>query len=218
MKKISIIRICIWLLALAPIILVAVLYSRLPETIPMNWGLSGEPSRGHKAHIWWLAGLSPAIAGLFMLLPKIDPRGKNYEKFRGFYDAFALFMMLFLLGIVGMILSESFNPGRIQVHFVVIAFLGILFIFLGNMLPKFKSNFFAGIKTPWTLSNNEVWNKTHRLAGFLFFFGGVLITVLNFFISGTLMFVILLGILAVMVLVPIIMSYKWYQKLVENKN
>jgi len=216
MKKLSKTRVLIWIFALAPLVIVAALFSRLPETIPMNWGLDGEVLRGHRMNIWWLAGLSPLIAGLFMVIPKIDPRKKNYEKFRGFYDAFCLLMMLVILGIVGLVLSESLNPGRIQVEFVVVLICGVLFAFLGNMMPKVKSTFFVGIRTPWTLSNNEVWNKTHRLGGFLFFFGGLLIIAISFFLSGIVLFAILFAIIAIIVLVPVVMSYVWYRKLPES--
>jgi len=216
MKKLSKTGVAIWVFALAPLAIVAALYSRLPDTIPMHWGLGGEIRHDHRANIWWLAGMSPVIAGLFMVLPKIDPRKRNYEKFRGFYDAFCLLMMIFLLGVVGIILSESFNPGRIRVEVVAVALCGLLFVFLGNMMPKIKSTFFIGIRTPWTLSNNEVWNKTHRLGGFLWFFGGLLIIALSFFLGGIALFAALFAIIAIMVLVPMAMSYVWYRKLPEG--
>ena len=211
--KVSRVRVLIWVLAISPLVITAILYGSLPERIPMQWGLGGTVRYDPKVHIWWVAGMSPALAALFMLLPKIDPRKQNYEKFRGFYDAFCLFIMIFLHGMVGIILSESFFPGRLQVDFVIMAACGVLFVFLGNMLPKVKSNFFMGIRTPWTLSNSEIWNKTHRLAGFLWFFGGLLILALNFFVRDTALFVVFMVIVAVMALVPVVMSYIWYQKL-----
>jgi len=216
MKKKSKTRMLIWIFALIPLALVAILFNRLPDMIPMNWGLEGEVLYGHRMNIWWLAGLSPLIAGLFMVLPKVDPRKKNYEKFRGFYDAFCLLMMLVILGVVGLVLSESLNPGRIRVEFVAVLICGVLFAFLGNMMPKVKSTFFVGIRTPWTLSNNEVWNKTHRLGGFLFFFGGLLIIASSFFLGGIILFAILFTIIAIIVLVPVVMSYVWYRKLPES--
>ena len=213
MKKVNKIRVLIWVLALSPLVIIAILYSSLPELIPMHWGAGGNVRYDPKVNIWWLAGMSPALAALFMLLPKIDPRRQNYEKFRGFYDGFCLFFMIFLHGIVGIILSESFFPGRLRIDFVVVAACGVLFVFLGNMLPKVKSNFFMGIRTPWTLSNSVVWNKTHRLAGFLWFFGGFLIIALSFFARDTALFVIFLIIIAIITLIPVVMSYIWYQKL-----
>jgi len=168
--------------------------------------------------LWWLSGIAPALALLFMLLPKIDPRKKNYEKFRGLYDGFALFMMMFMLGLVALVISESLNPGKFSVEFVIVAACGLLFVFIGNMMPKVKSNFFIGIKTPWALSNTEVWNKTHRLAGYLFFFGGLLTFLIAFFLREYALFITLMVIVAVMAIVPAVMSYVWFEKLKNEHN
>jgi len=152
-----------------------------------------------------------------MIVPNIDPRKKNYEKFRGLYDGFALFMMIFMLGLVSIVISESLNPGRLSVEFLVIAACGLVFVFIGNMMPKVKSNFFVGIKTPWSLSNTEVWNKTHRLVGYLFFFGGLLIILIAFFLREYALFITLAVIVAVMTILPVIMSYVWFVRL-KNEN
>ena len=213
MKKVSKTRIAMWIFAVAPLILVVFMYNRLPDQIPTNWGFSGEVSYGSKTTLWWLSGASPILAVMFMFLPKIDPRKKNYDKFRGLYDGFALFMMMFMLGLVALIISESLNPGRFSVEFVITAACGLLFVFLGNMLPKVKSNFFVGIKTPWALSNTEVWNKTHRLAGYLFFFGGLLTIAISFFLREYALFIALMVIIAVMVIIPTVMSYVWFRQL-----
>jgi len=201
-----------WIFAIAPLILVAFMYNRLPDQIPTNWGFNGEISYGSKTTLWWLSGVAPALALLFMLLPRIDPRKKNYEKFRGLYDGFALFMMMFMLGLVALVISESLNPEKFSVEFVIVAACGLLFVFIGNMMPKVKSNFFVGVKTPWALSNSEVWNKTHRLAGYLFFFGGLLTFVISFFLREYALFITLMVIVTVMVIVPTVMSYVWFKK------
>jgi len=205
--------IIMWVFALAPAALIAVVWNSLPDMVPMHWGMGGTVRYDPKVNIWWLAVISPALAALFMLLPKIDPRRKNYEKFRGVYEGFSVFMMLFMLGIVGLVISESFNPGRLQIDFLVIAVCGLLFVFLGNMMPKFKSNFFVGIRTPWTLSNTEVWNKTHRLGGFLWFYGGLAVFALNFFLRGMAMFIALMVFVVVTTLIPVVMSYVWYRQI-----
>jgi len=217
MRNVHKTRVLIWVLAVIPLILTAIFYSSLPDKIPMHWGLTGRVRYDPKIHIWWLSAISPAIAALFMVLPAIDPRKENIEKFRGFYDAFCLFMMAFMLGVVGIILSESFNPGKLRVEFLVTVGCGLLFVFLGNMIPKFKSNFFAGIRTPWTLSSNEVWQRTHRIAGFAWVSGGLLIIALSLILRNLALYIALLAIVAVITIFPIVMSYRWYQKLPENK-
>ena len=216
MKPMNRTRIAMWIFALAPLILVAIMYSRLPDQIPTNWGYDGSVAYGSKTTLWWLAGSSPALAVLLTVLPKIDPRKRNYDKFRGLYDGFILSMMLFMLGLVALIISESLNPGRLSVEFLVIAACGLLYVILGNMLPKVKSNFFVGIKTPWALSNSEVWLRTHRLAGYLFFFGGLLTIALAFILHGQALFIALMVITGVITTIPVVMSYVWYRQLEPN--
>jgi uncharacterized membrane protein len=213
------IRVLTLITALAPVIITAIVYNRLPDLIPMNWGFDGRVSYDAKVNIWWIAGMSPAIALLFLAIPKIDPRKKNYEKFRGFYDGFCLFMMLFLLGMTIIIISEALTPGRIAVSTVIVASTGLLFIFLGNMMPKIKNNFFVGIRTPWTLSSVEVWNKTHRLGGYLWFFAGFLIVALSFLMREheVALYVTFMAIVFVIAILPAVMSYVWYQKLPESE-
>ena len=157
------------------------------------------------------------LAGLFIYLPKIDPRKKNYAKFSKYYDYFCMFMMVFLLIANLVVVSESFFPGRISVGIVIQMLVGVLFLFLGNMMPKFKSNFFVGIKNPWTLSNTDVWNRTHRLSGILMFGMGIVTILTCFWLPPSLSFWLMMGMVLLLVLVPTIMSYIWYRKLPEEK-
>jgi len=213
MKNLSNVRILMWVFALAPLALTAALYNRLPEMIPMHWSVSGYVRHDPRVNIWWLAGISPILAVVAMVLPKIDPRKANYEKFREYHDGFWLFIMLFMLGIVGIVLSESLNPGMLRIEFVVTLAVGFMFAVVGNIMPKLKNNFFMGIRTPWTLSSPEVWHKTHRLGGAIWFFGGLAIIASSFFLSDAAMFIALLAIVAVISIIPAVMSYVWYRKL-----
>ncbi len=201
-----------WVLALLPLLAVAILYSRLPGRIPTHWDINGTVTYGSKSTIWMVAGLSPVMAVLFGILPKIDPRRKNYAKFQDYYDGFRIVMLLFLLVLTGVILSESLSPGHISVGRVISICVGILFVYIGNILPKIKNNFFMGIKTPWTLSDPDVWNRSNRLGGRLFFWFGLAFTVGGLFLSETANFVILmLGVAAISAL-PALMSYVWYRQ------
>ncbi|MCL2580291.1 MAG: SdpI family protein [Oscillospiraceae bacterium] len=205
-------RVLIWVFALAPLVITSALYNSLPDLIPMHWGIGGRVRYDPKMNIWWLAAMPAALAALFTVLPKIDPRKQNYQKFRGAYDGLCLFIVLFTLGIVGVVLSESLNPGYLRIEFVVTAACGVLFSFLGNILPKVKSNFFVGIRTPWTLSSPEVWHRTHRLAGYLWFYGGLALLAASFFLRAGTLFATMLTIVALIILIPVVMSYVWYRK------
>jgi len=213
MKKNNLTTVLIWIFAAVPLVITAIMYRQLPAKIPTHWGLNGEVTYGAKDHAWILACLSPAIAALFFILPKIDPRKRNYDKFRASYNFFCLFMMIFFLAIDLITLSESVNPGKISVGTVVTFGVGLLFIVIGNMMPKFKSNFFMGIKNPWTLSSPEVWNRTHRLGGLIMFLSGILIMISPLFFDSKAMFAVLIGCVVLITLTPMVMSYVWYKKL-----
>lgn len=214
MKKTS--KWIIWVLAaLSPVLCLAV-YPALPEQIPTNWGINGNVTYSGKATLLVMAALPLVLAALFLFLPRIDPRKKSYERFQKYYDMFCIFMMLFLLILNLVVISESFFPGKISVGIVVQLLLGVLFVFLGNMMPKFKSNFFIGIKNPWTLSNSDVWNKTHRLSGILFFWLGVLTILTCFWIPESISFWIFMSVLLIVCLVPSIMSYIWFRQISQE--
>lgn len=210
LKKSALILIAI--LALAPLVLVSVVYARLPDTVPMQWGFNGSVRYDPKINLWMMTALSPLMAALFLVIPKIDPKRRNYQKFGTAYQGFIIVLLLFLFILDGIVVSESFYPGRISVYTVVMVGVGLLFVFLGNMMPKVKSNFYVGARTPWTLSDPDVWFKTNRLCGYLFFFSGLLLCLCPFILPESASFVIILGAAGITVIVPSVMSYIWYQQ------
>lgn len=117
--------------------------------------------------------------GLVRVLPAIDPRGDNYAKFGGAFEGIIVSIMLFMLGIHIVVLRASLGHPVAMQHVLPVG-IGVLFIVIGNLLPRARPNWFVGIRTPWTLSSDRVWEKTHRLGGRLFVAGGVIITVAAF--------------------------------------
>ena len=208
-------RILIWVLALVPLFIIGIFQKDLPAQIPVHWSLDGSVQYGSQTNLWVNGSMGVLFAILFPLLRKIDPKRKNYDNFSKYYDEFQIFMMLFFIALTSIIVSESMNPGRINVEMMIVLLVGILFTVIGNMMPKFKSNFFVGIKTPWTIMDPDVWNRTHRLGGILWFFGGITIIAAAFFLRGAALFVVAAGVAILIGLVPVIMSYVWYQ--VKNK-
>lgn len=212
MKMKKSVLILLGILALMPLAITAWFYPRLPATIPMHWNIDGTVRYDPKQSIWMIAALSPLFAVLFPVLAKIDPRRRNYEKFGGAYQGFMIVMQLFLLMMNGIIISESLNPGRISVSTVVTVSVGLLFIFLGNIMPKVKSNFYMGARTPWTLSDPDVWFKTNRLSGYLFFISGIIISICPFVLSDQVTFWAMMIIVIITATIPVIMSYVWYRQ------
>ena len=213
MRKISTKRLMIWGLAIVPLLIIGIFNNSLPDQIPIHWSLDGSVQYGSHFTLWINASMGILFAILFPILRKIDPRSKNYDKFGKYYDEFQIFLMLFFIAITSVIVSESLNPGRINVEMVIVLLVGVLFAIIGNMMPKFKNNFFIGIRTPWTLANAEVWNRTHRLAGIMWFFGGLVIIAAAILLSSGALFTVVAGVTLTISIVPIFMSYFWFREI-----
>lgn len=205
-------RILTYGIAALVFVIVAVLYPRLPDQIPTNWGFNGSVTYGSRSNIWILTAMLPLFAVLYDVMPHIDPRRQNYEKFSRFYDGFCVGMQLFLAIVIGILIRESFFPGQLQVIRIVYIMLAVMFLLIGNYLPKVQSNFYMGIKTPWTLSSDEVWRKTHRLGGKLYAACGILILLSALLLPASASGVILLILVIGSTLVITLASWLWWRK------
>ena len=169
------------LIVVAAFIASAVVFPRLPETMPTHFDMSGQPN-GWSSRLFgaWLMPLFLlCMWGLVRVLPAIDPRGDNYAKFGGAFEGIIVSIMLFMLGIHIVVLRASLGHPVAMQHVLPVG-IGVLFIVIGNLLPRARPNWFVGIRTPWTLSSDRVWEKTHRLGGRVFVAGGVIITLAAF--------------------------------------
>ena len=204
-----------WALAVIPTILTLALWSQLPERIPTNWSFDGVVSYGGKGTLWIIAALGPGLAVLFQILPRLDPKKENYEKFQGIYEIFAVVMEAFILVLLGITLVETFRPGTLDVGRLAMVLVSLLIMGLGSILGKVKPNWFMGIRTPWALSDPDVWNKTHRLGGWVFFLVGLInIPVALLCPEKVCAAVFFIALMAGCVLVYV-MSYRWYK--VKNR-
>ncbi|MDN3017085.1 SdpI family protein [Paenibacillus sp. BSR1-1] len=149
-------------------------YPYLPEQIAVHWNYKGAPnSYADKSFgAFLLPGIMLVLYVFRILLPKIDPKKQNYQRFEGTYKWImnGILLFLFLLQIV----QITSAMGIINPAMVVPELIGLLFIFIGNLSPKFKPNYFVGIRTPWTLASEDVWKKTHRFGGKVFVILGLL--------------------------------------------
>ena len=152
----------------------AVAYPRLPERMPVHWGLDGTADRyGSRLEgAFLLPVVMLAMWGLMRGLPRIDPRRANYAKFADTYDlmitsVLALFALMHA-AIIGIALGWPVSVGRLAP-----ALIGLLFVMIGNALPRARPNWWFGIRTPWTLSSDRVWMRTHRVGGYLMLTAGL---------------------------------------------
>jgi immunity protein, SdpI family len=155
------------LLALVGALVSAMVYSRLPETVAVHWDLNGNPNGWMPRPIGAFFGpvFIVVLWQLLRLAPRIDPREANYERFGPAYEtivASALVLMLAIhLVVLGLALGYHLPLGRL-----VPAMIGVLYLVIGNVMPRTRSNWWFGVRTPWTLSSDRVWTRTHRLAGY----------------------------------------------------
>ena len=165
----------------------------------------------------WGLSLIPLImtgfVALLAVLPRIDPYKKNYEKFGNCYEGFILLFILFMLAIQVQIILWSIGY-QISPNLTMPFLIGTLFIYLGFLLGHAEQNWFVGIRTPWTLSSETVWKKTHELGGKLFKIAGV-ISFIGVLAGEYAIWFILVPILGVAVY-TVAYSYFEYQKELKN--
>jgi len=154
----------------------------LPEQMVTRWNAAGEPTEtlSRTLGMWLVPGLAAGLIGLFALLPRIDPLGENIAAFRVHYDRFVVVVTAFLVALHLAVLG--FNLGyAVDVTTLAVAGGAALFYYVGTLLPHVEPNWFLGIRTPWTLSDDAVWDRTHALGGRLFKLSAVIAGVGLFF-------------------------------------
>ena len=195
------------ILTLLPILAGVVLWNQLPEQMPTHWNAAGEVD-GWSSKPFAVFGLPLILVAaqwLCVLATTTDPKRQNHSE--KIYHL--VFWIMPVLSIVLHAVTYLTVLGvGVRMEMVMPIFMGLLFVIIGNYLPKCKQSYTIGIKIPWTLNNEENWNKTHRLAGWVWVIGGIAIMLTGFFGGFVAFFVITL----VIVLVPTIYSYLLHRK------
>ena len=187
-------------------------YPRLPETVATHWNLRGVPD-AYSPRFWALAMMPLvmfAMTGVFAVLPKMDPRRENYAKFIDSYWLIANAILVFM-GVAHVLILANGLGYFLQVDRLLPLGVGLLFAFLGNYLTRIEPNWFIGIRTPWTLSSDTVWRKTHRTGGWLFVIGGMVIAAGAFAPRGALL-PLFVATLIVVAGIPVVQSYVLWKR------
>jgi uncharacterized membrane protein len=156
-------------------------YPSLPATIPTHWNIAGEADSfsTKEAGLSIMPILSVCMMILFAWLPKADPKKENVKFNQPYYEITIFCIMLFLFALycvtIAIPLGYNIDVGK----FMVIS-MGIMFIVLGKQMEFIKSNWFFGIRTPWTISNDAIWTKTHRIGARLFNAFGIVLLIFGF--------------------------------------
>src|SRR3972149_695120 len=152
----------------------ALLWNQLPEQMASHWNENDQVD-GTMSKFWgvWMMPLvTLGMFGLFLLIPNIDPLKANIAKFRPTFNLFIALIVAFMLYMQGLTFVWNLGFQNFKMSAAMLPFLGILFIFIGYMLRQAKRNWFIGIRTPWTLSSDSVWDKTYQLGSILFMVSG----------------------------------------------
>ncbi len=200
------------LIALIAVAAGVALFPMLPEQVPVHWNAAGEIDSYGPA--WTGAFLLPAVMllvlGLFFLIPRIAVFRKNLQEFKKQYWLFGAVLQLFFLAFFTATLAPLAGI-RFNMSSFMLPAVGMLFVLIGLLMPSFKRNFFIGIRTPWTLANEKVWEKTHKAGGKAFILAGIALFFsaflpVQYFVS------VLLGIAVLVVAFALAYSYRLYSK------
>ncbi|WCK56613.1 SdpI family protein [Aneurinibacillus sp. Ricciae_BoGa-3] len=200
------------LIALVPIAAFLLVYNQLPDSMAVHFGFDNKPngfqSKPSALILFSLLGLGVPI--LLKYTRKIDPKQENYWKFKRAFEAIRLGVTVLLSCVFGLVLM--FNLGYpLDIKFFTLMLVGLLFMIMGNYLVQIRYNFFFGIRTPWTLASEEVWRRTHRMAGPLYMAAGAFFILCGFVASTWFIYIFIAGIVLACAF-PVCYSYLIYKK------
>lgn len=213
MKKAYVLAVAIILVGIAASLY---FYNSLPAMIANHWNAQGVANGFSSKFIGLslVSFISIIILLLYIAIPYIDPLKENIKKFKKYYNLIFITLLLFLLYIH--ILTIVYNLGyTFNYSILIVPAVGILFIILGVIIRNSERNWFVGIRTPWTLSSDVVWKRTHKLGGILFVVSGILALIGIFFSAHIIWFVLVPILLSA--LISIVYSYFLYRSVQKNK-
>lgn len=194
----------------------ALIFRQLPDTIALHFNVIGEVDRwGGKASVWITSAIPLVVYLLMTIVPNIDPRHGSFNKHMKAYTILINTLTLFLISLNWFIILYSMGLD-LNIRVFVLSGLGILFIVLGNYLPNVRQNYTFGIRTPWTLDDEQSWRKTHRVGGIGFILTGI-IGLITAWLPGLPAFIIFLSAVVLLISGLLIYSYRIYMNREINK-
>lgn len=199
-------------LALVGLFMGAWYWNGLPDPMPVHFGPDGTPDgfMPRTLGVLILPGMVLLTPLLLLLVTRLDPRRAHVDKNRGPLTTIVVALAAFTIGIQWMVLSTATSSEPVLDGSSVLVLMGLLWVVLGNVLPKLKSNWFAGIRTPWTLHSERVWHRTHRVAGWCFAITGLLAVGIAAVTSEETGLMTALPLLIGAAIVPVVYSYIAY--------
>jgi uncharacterized membrane protein len=214
MKKELVIHYVFILSALVPPMFLALTWNEIPETIAVHYNYQLQPDRydDKTSLIWIVAVICITSLLLYIILKNIhrfDPKRLNKPS-----STFPMLAggIIFFLSVLSMMIILSATKGPQLMENLLFPFLGLLFAFLGHFMGKLKPNYFAGIRIPWTLSDDENWKSTHQLAGKLWLYGGLAYAGISLLLPFKFMLILFMIMVASFILIPAIHSYRMFKR------
>ena len=194
---------------LLPVLAGLIIWDKLPETMTTHFGVGGEAD-GYASKLFAVVGVPLILLGLHLFclfITSLDPKAKNQNK----KIAYLVLWLVPIISIATMTMLYTYNVGiATSPEVYTLVFVGALFLILGNWLPKTRQNYAVGIKVPWTLDNELNWEKTHRLAGYLWMIGGIIMIIMGITTKASEIVVIVS--IFIVVVIPILYSYYLHAK------
>jgi len=191
------------------------IWNSLPASIPTHFGINGTPDAyGPKNQIFLWPAICTVLSILVYLLLtniyKLDPK-RSTAKLSGTFLKIAMVVVVFISCITILVLSWTVKQHTLGLNLILVM-MGLLLAYVGNVMHSIKPNYFAGFRVPWTLESEENWKATHLLGSKIWFGGGILIAILALFIKPIVMFFIMLAIVLVMLIIPMVYSYRMFAR------
>jgi len=186
-------------------------YPQIPAKMATHWNAHGEVD-GYMSKFWgafFIPFILVGITLIFVTIPMVDPLKANIEKFRKYYDGFIIIFLIFMLSVHLQVILWNIGI-RISPNVMLPIGLGLLFFYIGILCENAKRNYFIGIRTPWTLNSDKVWDKTHKIGGKLFKIAGIIAFIGIFFRSYAMFFILVPAMSAAVY--SIVYSYLEYRK------
>ena len=205
--------IIVLVLIIGSIIAGVLLWAQFPEQMASHWNENGQVD-AYMLRFWGVFMMPLVNLGLFLLflaVPLIDPLKANIAKFRGVFNLFIAFIIGYMTYVHALTLIWNLGNTDLEIGKAMLPAMGLLFFLIGYLLKQAKRNWFIGIRTPWTLSSDRVWDETHRIGSILFMVSGVLAVVGGFFGGMTAVWFILMPVFGTTIFLTVY-SFVLYQK------
>ncbi|GMK47126.1 hypothetical protein PghCCS26_42560 [Paenibacillus glycanilyticus] len=204
-----------WILLIVNAVIFGIVFfvfnHQLPDVVGSHYNVKGEQDGTMAKSSMWLlyAGVGIVLPVFLSVVRNVDPRRQNYARFSEYYTLMRWTISLFIHGVFVLMMLQNLDY---DLPFVNIVFggLGIMWMIIGNRMGQLRSNFFMGIRTPWTITDENNWRSTHRLGGRLWFIAGILMLLGACLLSAKWLIAVLIVSMILSVVIPYLYSYLLY--------